>query len=336
MRIHAVMAGANGDSTIQYVELRMSAAGQTAVAGSVLRFFDSAGTETGTFTLPSSLPFGSNSAAGSSILIATANLQTAASVTADFTMPTNVLSPNGKVQFTGSFNCNLSGTVIDSVAYGSVSAGVPDCPLGAPVNAAAPALPTVGTDAITLNNLNLQCGAAGNDNSTEYALLTAVPRNNAGVVGSFGPPPVDSDGDGLTDAQEATLGTNPNNPDTDGDGLNDGTEVNSTGTDPLMSDTDGDSSNDGREVFMSTDPLDNCPDNQFHDAWPPDMVGSSGFGSHDGTVNILDIVQLTPPTFNSAPPNANYLPRKDLTADEVINILDIVLLTPPVFNTSCV
>lgn len=36
---------------------------------------------------------------------------------------------------------------------------------------------------------------------------------------------VDSDGDGLTDAQELALGTDPLNPDTDGDGFSDGVEV---------------------------------------------------------------------------------------------------------------
>ncbi len=43
---------------------------------------------------------------------------------------------------------------------------------------------------------------------------------------------VDSDGDGLTDAQEAALGTDPTNPDSDGDGTSDGVEV-AAGTDPL-------------------------------------------------------------------------------------------------------
>ncbi|WP_341351000.1 PASTA domain-containing protein [Nocardioides convexus] len=36
------------------------------------------------------------------------------------------------------------------------------------------------------------------------------------------PSPVDTDGDGLSDADEATRGTLPNNPDTDGDGISDG------------------------------------------------------------------------------------------------------------------
>ena len=44
---------------------------------------------------------------------------------------------------------------------------------------------------------------------------------------------VDSDMDGLTDAQEAALGTDPNNPDTDGDGLTDKAEVDAE-TDPTV------------------------------------------------------------------------------------------------------
>src|SRR5699024_1082062 len=67
---------------------------------------------------------------------------------------------------------------------------------------------------------------------------------------------VDTDGDGLTDAEEAKLGTDPNNADTDGDGLTDGEEVNEYGTDPLKADTDGDGLSDGEEVnSYGTDPL---------------------------------------------------------------------------------
>jgi Bacterial TSP3 repeat len=45
--------------------------------------------------------------------------------------------------------------------------------------------------------------------------------------------PSDSDGDGLSDAEEGTHGTDPNNPDTDGDGYQDGAEVNNDASDPL-------------------------------------------------------------------------------------------------------
>lgn len=67
---------------------------------------------------------------------------------------------------------------------------------------------------------------------------------------------VDTDGDGLTDAQEQDLGTDPENADTDGDGLTDGEEVNDYGTDPLNPDTDEDGLQDGEEVNShNTDPL---------------------------------------------------------------------------------
>ncbi len=58
----------------------------------------------------------------------------------------------------------------------------------------------------------------------------------------------DTDGDGLTNARELELGTDPENNDTDGDGLSDGDEVLRTGTQPLNFDTDGDGLADGQEV----------------------------------------------------------------------------------------
>ena len=60
---------------------------------------------------------------------------------------------------------------------------------------------------------------------------------NSGRTGSPGaaytkaPEPVDSDGDGLTDSEEADLGTSPSKTDTDGDGMNDRLEQ-TAGTDP--------------------------------------------------------------------------------------------------------
>ena len=50
-----------------------------------------------------------------------------------------------------------------------------------------------------------------------------------------GPEPVhgDRDGDGLSDADEAELGTDPGDPDSDDDGYEDGAEVHTHGTNPL-------------------------------------------------------------------------------------------------------
>lgn len=88
----------------------------------------------------------------------------------------------------------------------------------------------------------------------------------------------DSDGDGLTDAQELVEGTDPARADTDGDGTNDREELESgfnpkgsglldrdgdglsdrdegtLGTDPRNGDTDGDGYEDGREVRNCYDP----------------------------------------------------------------------------------
>ncbi len=66
---------------------------------------------------------------------------------------------------------------------------------------------------------------------------------------------IDTDGDGLTDAEELRLGTDPLNPDTDSDGLFDGEEVRIYRTDPLNSDTDGDGYTDGQEVRAGYNPL---------------------------------------------------------------------------------
>jgi len=73
--------------------------------------------------------------------------------------------------------------------------------------------------------------------------------------------PKDSDGDGLTDDEEAKLGTDPFKADTDGDGLTDFEEVRTYKTDPLNPDTDFDGLSDGDEVKKyKTNPLDRDTD----------------------------------------------------------------------------
>jgi len=96
---------------------------------------------------------------------------------------------------------------------------------------------------------NFQPGSA-DATETPSTTETAVPATGSD----------DADGDGLTDAEEADLGTDPADADTDDDGVNDGDEV-AAGTDPLVApvspaDSDGDGLTDAEEADIGTDPAD--------------------------------------------------------------------------------
>jgi hypothetical protein len=210
MRIHAVKAGFAGNPNVQYVELRMDAAGQNFVAGHTIQFLDGGGTLKATFTFPANV---TNSATGDSILIATTEFNGyAQGGAADFTFsmanttasnggdPLHpVQTPNGKVVFAAGFaNCSLT-VPVDSVAYGTATADY---------GTAAVALPSASDNrALRLNNLNL----TPMNNSTEYALNAvsntsssvapanlptdfATPRNNARMVLAMTAPPPPSVG----------------------------------------------------------------------------------------------------------------------------------------------
>ena len=80
---------------------------------------------------------------------------------------------------------------------------------------------------------------------TDYTILTLTPTNIADLIvqpedpdggggDGGGEPPVDSDGDGLSDEEEMNLGTYPEFPDSDGDGFLDGEEVDA-GSNPMDS-----------------------------------------------------------------------------------------------------
>lgn len=70
---------------------------------------------------------------------------------------------------------------------------------------------------------------------------------------------IDSDADGIDDADENRYGLNPwdagdANQDLDGDGLSNAQEINSYYTDPTLADTDGDTISDGAEVLYALNP----------------------------------------------------------------------------------
>ena len=88
------------------------------------------------------------------------------------------------------------------------------------------------------------------------------------LVGCFEQELPDTDGDGINDLKEESLGLDPNNADTDGDGLEDAVEVRETLTDPLNPDTDEDRLNDGDELDLGTDPFEPDTDNDTYlDGW---------------------------------------------------------------------
>jgi hypothetical protein len=108
---------------------------------------------------------------------------------------------------------------------------------------------------------------------------------------------VDSDRDGLSDADETFYRTDPNNPDTDGDGASDLTEIldgsnplladadrdglpdgleASLGTSPVNADTDGDGVRDGAEALLGGDPLD--PTNRPAEVPAGTLLAATQFG----------------------------------------------------------
>ncbi len=123
----------------------------------------------------------------------------------------------------------------------------------------------LGLDAFISKSVafNLDAGFRVLDEYTDYRVgsdpgntVDSYPAGKAGLNFYFGRSKSDDDdNDGLTNAEEEQLGTDPLNPDTDGDGINDGDEVLRYKTNPLKADSDGDGLTDGQEITTyKTDP----------------------------------------------------------------------------------
>ncbi len=148
-------------------------------------------------------------------------------------------------------------------------------------------------------------------------------------------PLADPDGDGLTNAEEATAGTDPNNADSDGDGLNDGVEA-GIGSSPLNPDTDGDGVPDGTEV--GSDPA-NPVDTDSNST--PDVLDTDDDG--DGTLTSLEDADTdsdgnpaTTPTDSDGDGTPDYLdnnsddgPLADPDADGLTNAEEAAAGTDP-------
>jgi clumping factor A len=108
----------------------------------------------------------------------------------------------------------------------------------------------------------------------------------------------DSDGDSISDADEATLGTDPKNPDTDGDGLSDGQEV---GAVDAARDTDGDGIVDPLDPDDDGDGIPTKTELQggMDAAMPPDTDGD-GIPDYrdldsddDGIIDAIEGIDMT-------------------------------------------
>ena len=133
----------------------------------------------------------------------------------------------------------------------------------------------------------------------------------------------DPDNDGLTNLEEQTAGSDPNNADTDGDTLLDGIEVNTYNSDPTLVDTDGDNVNDDVEVGLGTRPdLADTDDDGLNDyaelyTYPTDplVADTDGDGMNDGYEITHDLLNSTPDA--------------DLDSDGLTNLAEFIAQTNP-------
>ncbi|MDY6049988.1 MAG: Rib/alpha-like domain-containing protein [Corynebacterium sp.] len=176
------------------------------------------------------------------------------------------------------------------------------------------------------STLNIPVTVKYPDKSSEVANATFKVTESA-----TDDPNKDTDGDGLTDAQEKELGTDPAKADTDGDGLTDKEEVDGTKnpfdadgnltsesgkpgapTDPTKADTDGDGTSDGKEVTGKPATNPNVPN---VDVVPGDVITvEMPEGTDPNGITITD-------------PNGNKVDLEDLGV--VVDGNGKIIITPP-------
>jgi hypothetical protein len=172
----------------------------------------------------------------------------------------------------------------------------------------------------SVNGVNQTVGFNQYVNVPTYQVMQFIPGTGTDPLNEI----VDSDGDGLSDDFERSIGTDPNQPDTDGDGMHDGwehkygfnplvnnddTNVDSDvtndstydadsdgltnkqeadwGTDPNDDDTDNDGVTDGQEVENSSDPNDDTDGGRPASRVPVDFYFGDPSGSHSEKYRLV-------------------------------------------------
>jgi len=126
MTIYEVMTGYGGDTSVQFVELRMEAASQNLVGDTVLGAFDDTGTYLGdVLVLPNDVTFGQ---ANRRVLMATSAFQTVTGLAPDFVIPATLPVSAGMICYgapgivappAGSWDHSDPANYVDCIAYGA-------------------------------------------------------------------------------------------------------------------------------------------------------------------------------------------------------------------------
>ncbi|MCC6849858.1 MAG: hypothetical protein IT294_15245 [Deltaproteobacteria bacterium] len=177
-------AGFLGDPNVQFVELRLDAAGQIDLANTRLTVFDKDGVAGALLLTPTGVADGTS---GRNVLYATAAFAAATGVAPDFVIPAGVLRPSGMVCWgapaasapdPSSWDFDKPESYVDCVAYGGyVHATRPQS--GAPTSL----LPGDGTRSLT----RIQGTGASGANAADFALAAATACNNGGACAPLAP-----------------------------------------------------------------------------------------------------------------------------------------------------
>lgn len=166
--IDEVMSSYGGDPTVQFVEIRILAAGQNVVSGSQLGVFDASGAYIGkVMDITANVP---NGGSGVRWIMGSAQFASVSSLSPDFTFSGPIFLPTagGMVCWGKPGNPATPGQYVDCLAYGTYS-GPPNSLIGSPTSQDA-----VGHSLVRVSN--------SNNNSVDFVCTDpASPTNNTGA-----------------------------------------------------------------------------------------------------------------------------------------------------------
>ena len=171
------MAGANGNSKIQFIIIEQEGSGQnrwgprfSTQSRAQLVFFDATGRETGKFNFPVDPPTGGTL----DVLVATEEFAALASApTPDVLIPPLLNPISGKVCFRAN-PANIVFARNDCLSYGSFTGDTETNENGIAAGSPAPALPIMGT--VSLRR------TTNTDRNSDYSLVTPNPHNISGAT----------------------------------------------------------------------------------------------------------------------------------------------------------